>query len=882
MAAAVTFLLLLLSLLSTSYCATIYTGSISSTPNFTATNFHYVDHNGDFLRSVNRTYTAAILNPQRKSPSFYLVIYHSASRIVVWTANRNNPITSSGQLLLSFTGLTIYDDSAVPVWSTPPINSTVTSLQLLDSGNLVLLDNFNKTVWQSFDYPTDTIVSGQRFPVGRSLIASEDADDYLEGGYTFTVTTDDALLQWENLTYYRLLMDSKSIINSNQPITYLMVNGSGFYLFGAQGSAVVVQVLITVAAVDSDYRILKITNVGDLTIMRYTNRAWVTDFTTPGDSCRAPFSCGKLGLCSPGGCSCPPGFRGDRNANAGCSPSNFSLSLPESCGGNVNGTQLRSNSSENYVYIPLGNGMKYYPNEFTNPIRNGATLSACEDLCTANCACLAIFHGNTSGSCYLLENQLGSFVLSSSNGDNDSSGFIKAISSPHNQDTDSSSNLPVAALILLPSSGVLLISIFGVWVWRKARNNGKNSNSKKRTDNFGSEDLEMFSIAGLPVRFDHEELVEATKDFSTQIGSGGFGTVYKGVLTDKTVVAVKKITALGAQGKKEFGTEIAIIGNIHHVNLVKLKGFCAHGRERLLVYEYMSRGSLDRTLFGSGPPLEWQERFDIAVGTARGLAYLHNGCEHKIIHCDVKPENILLSDTMQVKISDFGLSKLLSPEQSGLFTTMRGTRGYLAPEWLTNAAISDKTDVYSYGMVLLELIHGRKNCVQGPSHSSGNPTSSTDGRSSGTSGSRNHSRGARSRARARAFYFPLHALEMHEEGRYLDLVEPRLDGRVTRDEVEKLVKVALCCLHEDPSARPTMANVVGILEGVLPVGEPRLEYLNFLRFYGQRFTEPSMARTGEEVGEPGGFMVMANDSSSPSMSLNSFSYMSSQQVSGPR
>lgn len=524
--------------------------------------------------------------------------------------------------------------------------------------------------------------------------------------------------------------------------------------------------------------------------------------------------------------------------------------------------------------------MNYFSIGFTNPIRTGVDLSTCENLCSANCSCLGFFHGNPSGSCYLLENHLGSITSSSNNGVNDPLGYIKAISSSSSSrdlNDNSNSDFPVIGLVLLPASGVLLICIFAIWILRRRRSNKMISKTKKSMNNSFSGELEVFSIAGLPVRFDHQDLVEATANFSMPIGSGGFGTVYKGVLRDKTVVAVKKITALGAQGKKEFGTEIAIIGNIHHVNLVKLKGFCAQGTERFLVYEYMSRGSLDRTLFGSGPPLEWQERFEIALGTARGLAYLHNGCEHKIIHCDVKPENILLNDNMHVKISDFGLSKLLSPEQSGLFTTMRGTRGYLAPEWLTNAAISDKTDVYSYGMVLLELIQGRKNCVQATNRSSGNPTSSTEGRSSGgSSGSRNH-------PRPRSFYFPLHALEMHEECRYLELVEPRLAGRVAKDEAEKLVKVALCCLHEDPSLRPTMANVVGMLEGVLAVGEPRLECLNFLRFYGRRFTEASMAENGAEVEMPNEFMVAAADnSSSPTASLNSFSYMSSQQVSGPR
>ncbi|KAI3796063.1 hypothetical protein L1987_38726 [Smallanthus sonchifolius] len=861
--------LLFFTLFTTSYSAIINTGSV--TPNFTTTHFLLIDNEGVFLRSINGTYTAAIINPKPTSQSYYLLIRHASSGTVVWTANRNTPISNSGDVRLSYTGITIHDDSGVSIWSTPALQSTVASLHLLDSGNLILLDRFNKTLWQSFDHPTDTIVTGQRFPVGGSLIAINSPDDFSEGDYTFNLTSGDGILRWKSLTYYRLLMDPKAVRNLNQPVSSLMVNGSGIYLFGSPESNVAIRVLITPAAAVSEYRILKMSTDGQLVVMRYAKTEWVTDFSTPGDSCRSPSRCGKLGLCSTGGCSCPPGFR--TAPVSGCLLSDKLLSLPESCGGNK--PPRESNSSENFIYVQLAAGMKYYPVDFIDPVRNGVVLSTCKSLCSASCSCLAFFYGNQSGSCHLIENHMGSITSSSNNVTDDKLGFVKTISSSQNQDDNSNSDFPVVGLILLPATGVLAVSVFAIWMCRRTKNNKMRQNSKKLDDNSYSDDLEMFSIAGLPVRFDHEDLVEATVNFSTPIGSGGFGTVYKGVLRDKTVVAVKKITALGAQGKKEFGTEIAIIGNIHHVNLVKLKGFCAHGRERFLVYEYMSRGSLDRTLFCPGPPMEWQERFEIALGTARGLAYLHSECEHKIIHCDVKPENILLSDNMQVKISDFGLSKLLSPEQSGLFTTMRGTRGYLAPEWLTNTAISDKTDVYSYGMVLLELIQGRKNCVQPLSDGSGNPSTSTDGQSSISSGSNN-------RPRARAFYFPLQALEMHEEGQYLDLVEPRLAGRVTSDEAEKLVKVALCCLHEDPALRPTMTNVVAMLEGTLLVSEPRLESLNFLRVYGRRFTEPSTVVTGAEIEVPSGFMVVTNDSSSPSASPNSFSYMSSQQVSGPR
>ncbi|KAD7116509.1 hypothetical protein R6Q59_006735 [Mikania micrantha] len=872
--AAVAAVLLLLSSLTITLSTTIYSGTIS--PNFTASHFLFIENSGDFLRSVNRNYTAAIKNPQPSSSSFYLVVYHSASHTVVWTANRNTPISSSGQFRLSATGISIHDDSEDSVWSTPEFSSTVASLQLLDSGNIILLDRFNTTLWQSFDFPTDTIVSGQRFLVGKSLIAYSSPSDYSDGEYTFMLTSTTGMLQWQGLTYYELSMDSRSIQNSAQFVSYLMVNGSGFNLIGESGSEIVTKVLMPPVVSDSDYRILKISNDGYLVVLRYTNNNWVTDFASPVDRCRSPSRCGKLGLCSSGGCSCPPGYHIDPKTNFGCSLSDNSLSLPESC----NGDETRP--PEDYVYVPIGKGLMYFSIYFTNPARNNVGLSTCEALCSSNCSCLGFYYGNRSESCYLIGNHLGSIILSSNKEEDDKLGFIKAISlssSSNNQNGTTASDFPVIGLVLLPVSGVLLISIVAIWMCIRTQKNRKKNKMKpipkKFVDDSYSDDTEKFLIAGLPVRFKHEDLVHATMNFSTPIGSGGFGKVYKGVLRDKTVVAVKKITALGSQGMKEFFTEIAIIGNIHHVNLVKLKGFCTHVRDRFLVYEYMSRGSLDRTLFGTGPALEWKDRFEIAVGTARGLAYLHSGCEQKIIHCDVKPENILLNDDLQVKISDFGLAKLLSPEQSGLFTTMRGTRGYLAPEWLTNEAISDKTDVYSYGMVLLELIQGRKNCGHAPILSFENPTPSTECPSSGSSGLLNP-------PRARSIYFPLQALEMHEEGRYLDLVDPRLSGRVTKHEAEKLVKVALCCLHENPSLRPTMANVVTMLEGTLPVVEPRLDLLGFLRFYGRRFTEPSMVATVTGVETPSGVMAPATESSSMSVFLDSVSYTLSQQVSGPR
>lgn len=207
-----------------------------------------------------------------------------------------------------------------------------------------------------------------------------------------------------------------------------------------------------------------------------------------------------------------------------------------------------------------------------------------------------------------------------------------------------------------------------------------------------------------------------------------------------------------------------------------------------------------------------------------------------------------------------------SREQSSLFTTMRGTRGYLAPEWLTSSAISEKTDVYSFGMVLLEIVSGRKNCFFRTQSHSMDDEYSSGGHSSSSSG-------------AELVYFPLFALEMHEQGRYLELADPRLEGRVTSEEVKKLMRVALCCVHEEPSLRPNMASIVGMLEGGIPLGHPRVESLSFLRFYGRRFTEASMIESGNRQSD---VMLYPQANATVSESHTFFSYMSSQQISGPR
>jgi len=297
------------------------------------------------------------------------------------------------------------------------------------------------------------------------------------------------------------------------------------------------------------------------------------------------------------------------------------------------------------------------------------------------------------------------------------------------------------------------------------------------------------SIASLPPRFSYTKLQKSTKNFSRKLGDGAFGSVYEGFLPNGLRVAVKMLDKTSVQGEKQFRAEVASMGAIRHLNLVRLHGFCSEGSHRLLVYEFMANGSLDSWLFGKKHGeklLDWEQRLNIALGTARALAYLHEECSDHIIHLDVKPENILLDHQFCPKLSDFGLAKLMDKEQSRVVTSMRGTPGYLAPEWLLpQAAVTAKTDVYSFGMVLLELISGRENT--------------------------NFSLGKEQ------WYFPAWAFKLVGEGRTMELLDKRLHVEEVeyfhKDNALRAIHTALLCIQDDPVLRPSMSRVVHMLQG---------------------------------------------------------------------
>ncbi|KAL8096543.1 putative LRR receptor-like serine/threonine-protein kinase At1g56140 [Apium graveolens] len=301
------------------------------------------------------------------------------------------------------------------------------------------------------------------------------------------------------------------------------------------------------------------------------------------------------------------------------------------------------------------------------------------------------------------------------------------------------------------------------------------------------EDEEFLGMDARPYTFSYAELKVGTDDFSTtnKLGEGGFGPVYKGTLSDGRVVAVKKLAVASHQGKSQFVAEIATISAVQHRNLVKLYGCCIEGDKRLLVYEYLENNSLDQALFGKRNLfLDWSARYEICLGVARGLAYLHEESRVRIVHRDVKASNILLDSDLTPKISDFGLAKLYDDKKTHISTRVAGTIGYLAPEYAMRGHLTEKADVFGFGVVALEVVSGRSN--------------------------------SDSTLEDERVYLLEWAWQLHEDNRDIDLVDPSLSA-FNDDEVKRLIDLALLCTQTSPNIRPPMSRVVAMLSGDMEV-----------------------------------------------------------------
>ncbi|KAL0407632.1 UNVERIFIED_CONTAM: G-type lectin S-receptor-like serine/threonine-protein kinase SD2-5 [Sesamum radiatum] len=777
-------------------------------PGFRGSQMLWIDNDGLFLLSNNSNFAFGFTTTKDVS-LFLLVVIHKSSSTVVWTANRGSPIHNSDNFAFDNNGNAYLEKGGSTIWSTGTANKGVSAMELLDSGNLVLLGTDGSIIWQSFSHPTNTLLSNQDFSQGMKLVSDPGSNNLT---YSLEIKSGDMLLSagfQPPQPYWSMRRDTRITINKGGGDVTSAVLSANSWKFFDPSKVLLWQFIFsdvnnanaTWAAVLGDDGFITFT-------MLQEDLSNPTSTRIPVDQCSRPAACDPYFVCYPGNmCQCPSAL-----------PSCKSVALP-AC----------DNSTGSVDLVSGGDGLSYFALDFVQPISN-TTLDGCKASCLKNCSCAVMFFQSSSGNCFLF-NEIGSME-----GSRDGAGYTSFIKistsggSGGNGGGSGNKHFPVVVIIVIITVIVILGMLFtGFHFYRKNKKVPETPKESSEEDNF------LEGLSGMPIRFSYKDLQTATNNFVVKLGQGGFGSVYEGTLPDGTRVAVKKLEGIG-QGKKEFRAEVSIIGSIHHLHLVRLKGFCAEGSHRLLAYEYMANGSLDKWLFRKGKGeflLDWDTRYNIAVDTAKGLAYLHEDCDVKIVHCDIKPENVLLDDHFMAKVSDFGLAKLMTREQSHVFTTLRGTRGYLAPEWITNYAISEKSDVYSYGMVLLELLGGRKNY---------DPAESSE-----------------------KSHFPSYAFKMLEEGKLKDIIDAKLKIDEEDERVAIAIKVALWCIQDDMHLRPPMTRVVQMLEGLSPVPPPPTASQLGSRLYSSFF---------KSISEEG-------TSSGPS-DCNSDAYLSAVRLSGPR
>ncbi|KDP29864.1 hypothetical protein JCGZ_18439 [Jatropha curcas] len=709
---------------------------------------------------------------------------------VLWIANRANPVKENSTIEFTDEGeLVLKDANGAFVWSSSTSNAGVDQMNVSGNGSLQLVSmlgfDYSSTwhgdiIWESWDLPSDTWLPGQKLRLSRqqTLTSSISTSNFTPGSFYLSLQTDNlyAFIESDPPQMYRKIFQQGSEIKQFK---------TGSLRFLTRGT------YVDYVSNIENFQFLRLEPNGHLTVY-----LWIQGSVSIADdiltdnlgNCSYPTVCGNYGICSNGGsCTCPANYFITLNSSLICEEA----------------TQLSCQSSHMHSLIELDrvsyfNFVTDYPN---------TDIQSCKTSCLKNCACKAAlfqYHFTTSsGNCSFLLQVFSLMTTSPGLLPYNYTTFVKVqkplvasrpaspqfYESVPEPPSNQSRNL---ATILAPVLVVATIVLFLICLCLRFIRQGRSS-GEWREDNADDEEWENSLLQVNLKRFTYQDLKSATDDFSQKLGGGGFGSVFEGTLTNGTKIAVKRLDRSG-QGKKEFLAEVKTIGSIHHVCLVKLVGFCAENSHKLLVYEYMSNGSLDKWIFNRNQDntLEWKIRKKIILNIAKGLTYLHEDCKMRIAHLDIKPQNILLDGNFDAKLSDFGLARLIDRNQNQVITQIRGTRGYMAPEWLSRK-ITEKVDVYSFGIVILEIICGRKNLD---------------------------------------FYQPEeddHLLlwtvkRKAEENQLMDLVDKcSEDMQQNIEEAAEMIRIAICCLHNDPTRRPSMSTVVKILEGVIPI-EPVYDY----------------------------------------------------------
>ncbi|PKA52401.1 G-type lectin S-receptor-like serine/threonine-protein kinase [Apostasia shenzhenica] len=724
------------------------------------------------------------------SRNFYVGIWFRkiGKSDVIWVANREVPVSNTSAVLkISKNGnLILTDHEKVPVWSTNTSSSSSASsniVVLLDTGNLVIRDRDNSSLilWQSFDHPTDTIVSNGWLGMNKitgeyqRLVSWKNPEDPSPGAFTATIDPDGSnqfLLVWNgSRTYW----------------TSGVWNGR---TFGAIPSITYTPIFINTFIDDDQGRYFKFLtadnkhfgrNVMDSTgqiktlVWSEDNQDWIMFWSEPVAVCEIYSVCGSFGICSEKSmplCACSDGFQPQ-------SERDWKM--------NVWGDGCRRKTSlkcERDGFLGMQN-MKITSDPKMLMMANITDQDKCRIACLNNCSCTAYSFSYSDGGCMIWIGDIRNLQQLSESDSNGATFHLRLAASdiPSSNKEDRGTRKAVKPIIIGVSVGILVLSsIILMLYWRTRRRSYRKS---------------VF-VEGSVAHFKYSDLQRMTRNFSERLGAGGFGSVFRGKMGDGAAIAVKRLEG-SVQKEKQFRAEVSTLGSIHHVNLIRLRGFCCEEiMKRLLVYDFMPMGSLDHHLFRhDSKKLDWKTRHQIILGVAKGIEYLHEKCRECIIHCDIKPENVLLDINFNPKVSDFGLAKLLGRDFSRVLTTARGTIGYLAPEWILGLPITAKADVYSYGMMLFEIVSGRRNAEQTES--------------------------------SRSIYFPIWAAGRLMKGEILSILDEYLNGNADIEELRRVCTVACWCIQDREDHRPAMGLVVQMLEGIVEASMPPIpSYLQHL------------------------------------------------------
>jgi hypothetical protein len=767
------------------------------------------EYQTNILQSPDGTFSCGFYLIYNYSFTFS-IWYSKAPEKAVWSANPYHPVRarSSAITLQKDGNMVLKDYDGTVVWQADGNFTKVQHAQLLNTGNLVINDSSGSTVWQSFDSPMDTFLPTQHITATVKLVPTTQSHN--PGTYIFRFS-DLAVLSliydvplatdiyWPNPDQ-TLYQDGRNQYNSTR-LGFLDNSGMLVSSDFANG-----QPLVASDAGKNITRRLTLDPDGNLRMYSWneSNRSWSVSMQAMSQLCNIHGLCGPNGIChySPKPtCSCPPGYVMRNKGN-----------WTEGCASTVNITcDHYDQATMKFVKLP---DTDFWGSDQQHLLTK--SLNDCKNICIRDCTCKGFQYQEGTGSCYpkaylfsgrtYPTSDVRTIYIKLSKKVNESNFRIPHSgvfhSSPNHLECDQMSKnirqpFPdlhrtgggetkwfyfygfIAALFVVE---VLFISFAWFFVLRR-----KNWPSEI----WAAEEGYKIMSSNFR-RYSYRELVKATRKFKVELGRGGSGTVYKGILEDDRPVAVKKLEHV-KQGKEEFQSELSIIGRINHMNLVRIWGFCSEGSHRLLVSEYVENGSLADILFNgkSYTLLDWKGRFNISLGVARSLAYLHHECLEWIIHCDVKPENILLDQNFEPKITDFGLAKLLSrggPNQN--VSHIRGTLGYIAPEWASGLPITAKVDVYSYGVVLLELLSGTRvsELVDGSDEVH--------------------------MVRSKLVRTLPDKSEWEEQSWIDDFVDPKLSRPLNYVQARTLIRLAISCLDEDRDKRPTMESVVQTLLSV--------------------------------------------------------------------